>query len=65
MFFFKTKRRRAASVAERVHDERLRRAEAELLDLTVRGDRALRTLDDRHRRNHWREAIEQMIQGAP
>lgn len=44
--------------------ERLEQAEAEVEDLMLRAGTAIRFLDARHRRNHWRESIEQMIQGA-
>jgi hypothetical protein len=43
---------------------RLERAETELLNLKGRASRAITTLDDRRQRNHWRESIEQMIQGG-
>jgi hypothetical protein len=55
--------RRSAEV-EREKSARLEDAEREVADLRSRADRAIRTLDDRHTRNHWRESIEQMIQGA-
>ena len=44
--------------------KRLAAAEEELVDLRVRRVRACDALDDRQRRNHWRESIEYMIQGA-
>lgn len=58
-------RKRQRDQAEHVKMVRLEQAEGDLRDLQTRADRALRTLDERHRRNHWRESIEQMIQGAP
>ena len=62
------KRRREAraqrEAAEREHDERLAEAEYDLMHLQARGENAVRTLNERHSRNHWRESIERMIQGA-
>lgn len=43
---------------------RLEEAETELNALTNRADKAIKYLDDRQRRNHWRESIEQMLHGA-
>lgn len=43
---------------------RLEQAERELEHVKTRSDRATRILSDRGTRNHWRESIEQMIQGA-
>lgn len=58
------KSRAHSEAIEHEHDVRLAQAEADLEDLTARAEKAVRTLDARHRRNHWRESIEQMIQGA-
>lgn len=45
-------------------DARLCRAEAEITELKIRADRVDTNLSDRANRNHWREAIEKLIQGA-
>lgn len=45
-------------------DARLENAERELADLKMRSERAVRTLSARHRRNHWTESVENMIQGV-
>jgi hypothetical protein len=44
--------------------ERLEKAEEDLRNLKSRAEKAIQTLDDRHKRNHWRESITEMIQGA-
>lgn len=44
---------------------RLEKAEQDLQSLQLRAIRAITLLDDRQQRNHWRESIEEMIQGAP
>lgn len=49
---------------ERDKMARLEKAERDVADLTARKNRAIGILDTRHRRNHWREGITQMIQGA-
>lgn len=50
---------------EDAHEEaRLIAAEKKTRELKDRAETAIRTLDARSRRNHWRESIEQMIQGA-
>lgn len=49
---------------EREKMARLEWAEGELSALQVRKDRALGILAARDSRNHWRESIEQMIQGV-
>lgn len=61
---FICKRRERATREDREHEEKLMRAESDLRDLQARGDRAVRYLVERRTRNHWREAIEQMIQGV-
>lgn len=43
---------------------RLEEAEREVTSLSERKDKAISMLDARHGRNHWRESIEEMIQGA-
>ncbi len=60
--FRKSREREAAAEAEKM--ARLEKAEAELLVLQERKSRALRILSERDRRNHWRESIEEMIQGV-
>lgn len=65
MALFRNKRKRQErDGAERAHDLTLEQAESTLRDLTTRGEQAVRTLDDRDRRNHWRESIQSMIQGV-
>lgn len=59
------RRKTTEDPAEREKIAKLERAEAELQELKVRGERAVRLLNERSRRNHWRESVEQMIQGAP
>lgn len=49
---------------EREKMARLETAERDLKELQDRGDEAVRLLVERQSRNHWREAIQQMIQGA-
>ena len=56
--------RREAAEIEREQDARLDSAEKELSDLQERAGSAIRKLDERQRRNHWREAIENMIRGV-
>lgn len=43
---------------------RLEQAERDLKGLQARAAAALHTLETRHSRNHWRESVEQMIQGG-
>lgn len=50
--------------AEQEHDALLAQAETDLASLTARGEHAVQFLVGRNRRNHWRESIEQMIQGV-
>jgi hypothetical protein len=45
-------------------DEQFRVAQAQLRSLEDRSERALKSLEDRAGRNHWRESIERMIQGV-
>lgn len=54
----------STDAVEREKIERLEKAEQELRELQVRGTRAIGLLSIRGKQNHWREAIEQMIQGA-
>lgn len=56
-------RRRAKTYNEDEKMARLENAERDVADLVSRADRAITFLDARHHRNHWRESIEQMIQG--
>lgn len=49
---------------EHEKESRLEQAERDLFFLKHRAARAIARLDDRSSRNHWRESIEQMIQGA-
>lgn len=57
-------RRSHRKVVEREKVVRIEKAETELFDLKIRAARAIRKLDDRNKRNHWRHAIEEMIQGT-
>lgn len=57
-------RRNRNKAIEREKIERLEKAERELFWLKARAARAIMTIDERKSRNHWREAIERMIQGA-
>lgn len=50
--------------AEEVKMERLRAAESAGTDLQRRADELTKILQERRQRNHWRESIEKMIQGA-
>ena len=59
---FPTRARLAAE--ERENEARLAEAERELARLQDRTARAVLTLQARHRRNHWQEAIANIIQGA-
>lgn len=56
--------RKKRKTIERDKIARLEQAEADLSSLKIRASNAIRTLDNRQRRNHWRESIEKMIQGA-
>lgn len=49
---------------ERAKLDRLESAEREMQGYRVRETAALSILNARHHRNHWRESIEKMIQGA-
>lgn len=58
---------RARLKDEAAEKEKLRRldeAEKDLGKLKARASHAIQTLDERRDRNHWREAIEQLIQGG-
>lgn len=50
--------------AEREKMAALEDAEQQLASLTERSEKALHTLNTRDTSNHWRESIEQMINGA-
>lgn len=49
---------------EREKIARLEEAETRSADLRQRADAAILTLENRRGRNHWREAIQQMIEGV-
>lgn len=53
-----------ADAEEAIKMSRLVKAEEDLRDLQRRGDAAVQFLTARAGRNHWREAVEQMIQGV-
>lgn len=61
LFISPRAKRKARETAE---EARLVRAENEVRVLQSRADSAIEALDARARRNHWRESIQQMIQGA-
>lgn len=56
--------RKKRAVVEKEKNARLDEAEAELADLKKRASVAIRVLDNRRQRNHWRDAITEMIQGV-
>lgn len=58
------KRRKASKVVEDEKMAALEKAEKDLGALEFRAFHAIRALDERGGRNHWREAVERMIQGA-
>lgn len=58
------RRNRGDSPTEREKITRLEQAEAEVADLVARSERAIGYLTPRRGRNHWRESITEMIQGA-
>lgn len=60
---FKARKRELAK-HEDEDDARIENAQRDLASLQARGDKALNTLRTRHQRNHWGEAIEQMITGV-
>lgn len=65
MFLELLRRNRAKSDAvEAEKMARLERAERDLGDLQARGYHAVRALDERGGRNHWRESVEEMIRGT-
>lgn len=51
--------------SDRDKDARLENAERAVKGYRARADVAIRRLDERAARNHWRESIEKMIQGVP
>lgn len=57
-------RKSRADVVEHEKMARLENADRDLQQYQERASRAINALDSRHGRNHWRESIEQMIQGA-
>lgn len=57
-----TKAREDADEREKM--KRLEQAERDLFFLQIRASRAISLLESRQRRNHWRESIEEMIQGG-
>lgn len=66
MGFLSKRRARKRHEAEVDEEQlaRLEKAERDVESLRHRATVATRSLDGRHQRNHWRESIEQMIQGA-
>ena len=62
--FGRNSKRRAADEAEAAHDAQLAQAEVDLMHLEARSENAVRTLNARNPRDHWREAIEDLIQGG-
>lgn len=60
-----TRKAKARSTeVEREKEARLKEAEVTLGILKYRAAKALDYLEARQKRNHWREAVTQMIQGA-
>lgn len=57
-------RKQREEIIDAEHEARMEKAVRDVDELRTRADAALGTLDARDRRNHWRESIEQMIQGA-
>lgn len=57
-------RRQRHREEEQAKVARLEIAERDLRMLQRRERAAVRFLDERHKRNHWREAIEQLMGGA-
>lgn len=58
------RRNRGDAHIEREKITRLEQAEAEVAELVARSERAVGYLVPRRGRNHWRETITEMIQGA-
>jgi len=58
------RRRREEALKEQEQEARLERAERALGALQQRAYHAERTLEERANRNHWREALIEMVQGA-
>ena len=57
-------KRKADRAVEQDQEERLAKAEGELKDLKGRAEVAVRILDDRNKRNHWRDAVTELINGS-
>lgn len=60
--FLSTRSRNRETEDEKV--ARLEQAERDLGEFKARAHHLTKKLDERRKRNHWRESIEQMIQGA-
>lgn len=58
------KRRKRKRDSEAAEVARLEQAESEVKELISRGETVTKFLEDRQRRNHWRDSIEQMIRGG-
>lgn len=58
------KRRKRKRDFEAAKVARLEQAESEVKELISRGETVTKFLEDRQRRNHWRDSIEQMIRGG-
>lgn len=58
------KRRKRKRDSEAAKVARLEQAESEVKELISRGETVTKFLEDRQRRNHWRDSIEQMIRGG-
>lgn len=58
------KKKQKIDPTEQAKIERLTKAESELEVLKARQCKAVAALNDRHSRNHWRESVQQIIQGA-
>lgn len=63
-FRSRSERKAAQKRAEDESMARIENAERDLAALRARGEKAVRVLTERNTRNHWGEAITDMITGA-
>jgi len=65
MLFARCKaRKHRETLIDAEHEARMEKADRDVTILRNRADAALNVLDSRDKRNHWRESVERMIQGA-
>lgn len=64
MFDVTRKAKARSTEVEREKEARLKEAESTLIILKYRARKAIDYLEARQERNHWREAVHDMIQGA-